>query len=238
MSAGGPTARPATAPATCRRPCRPPRRRDGGALVDRLGEAEVGEVGALAFDQDVVRLHVAVDDPGRVGGVERLGDLAEQRRRPRRRQRALAVDQPAQVAALDQAHRDDQLAVDLARVVDRDRRRVVEPRRQPRLAQEALPERGIARELAGDHLQRHRPVEAEVGGTVDDAHPATGEAGVDPVSGDFVTDGEVCHRAVIPPGGVTSTAAVPDRQPAARRDQRTGCQSMTGPIDAVPPPSP
>ena len=52
------------------------------ALVERLGEAEVGEEGALAFDQDVVRLDVAVDDAGGVGGVERFGDLAEQRRSP------------------------------------------------------------------------------------------------------------------------------------------------------------
>ena len=53
------------------------------AVAERLGEAEVGEVGAVAFEQDVVRLDVAVDDAGGVGGVERFGDLAEQRRPPR-----------------------------------------------------------------------------------------------------------------------------------------------------------
>ncbi len=53
------------------------------ALAERLGEAEVGEVGAVAFDQDVVRLDVAVDDAGGVGGVERFGDLAEQGDRAR-----------------------------------------------------------------------------------------------------------------------------------------------------------
>ena len=44
----------------------------GAALAERLGEAEVGEEGAVAFDQDVVRLDVAVDDAGGVGGVERF----------------------------------------------------------------------------------------------------------------------------------------------------------------------
>ena len=105
---------------------------------------------------------------------------------------------PPQVAALDQPHRDDQLAVDLARVVDRHHRRVVEPRGEPRLAQEALAEPLALGELAGDHLQRHRPFEAEVGGAVDDAHPAAGDQRVDPVAGDGRADGEVCHRAVIP----------------------------------------
>ncbi len=73
-----------------------------------------------------MRLDVAVDDAGGVSGVERFGNLAEQRDRPLRRQPPLAIDQPAQVAALDEAHRDDQLAVLLAGVVDRHDARVVE----------------------------------------------------------------------------------------------------------------
>ena len=101
------------------------------------------------------------------------------------RQRPLAVDQPPQVAALDQPHRDDQLAVDLARVVDRHHRRVLEPGGEAGLAQEALAEAGPVDQLAGDHLQRHRPVEAEVGGAVDDAHAAARDQLFDPVAGDL-----------------------------------------------------
>ena len=142
--------RRATAPATCTRRCRPPRCRCWTPLSpERLGEAEVGEEGAVAFDQDVVRLDVAVDDAGGVGGVERFGDLAEQGDRPRRRQRPLAVDQPPQVAAGDQPHRHDQLAVDLARVVDRHHRRVVEAGGEPGLAQEALAESPRGRPARG-----------------------------------------------------------------------------------------
>ena len=133
------------------------------AVAERLGEAEVGEEGAVAFDQDVVRLDVAVDDAGGVGGVERFGDLAEQGDGAGRRQRPVAVDRPPQVAALDQAHRDDQLAVDLARVEDRHHRRMVEAGGEPGLAQEALAEAVAAGQLAGDHLQRHRPFEARGG---------------------------------------------------------------------------
>ena len=154
------------------------------ALAQRLGEAEVGEEGALAFDQDVVRLDVAVDDAGGVGGVERFGDLAEQGDGARRRQRPLAVDRPAQVAALDQAHRHDQLAVDLARVEDRHHRRVVEAGGEAGLAQEALAEALAVGQLAGDHLQRHRPFQAEMRGPVDDAHAAPRDQRVDPVAGE------------------------------------------------------
>ena len=109
---------------------------DRGAVEDagvaqRLGEAEVREEGAVAFDQDVVGLDVAVDDAGGVGGVERAGDLAEQLDRLGGGQRAAGRDPPLQVAALDQPHRDDQLAVLLASVVDRDHAWMVEPRGEP-----------------------------------------------------------------------------------------------------------
>jgi len=74
------------------------------------------------------RLDVAVDDAGGVGRVERVGDLAEQLDRLGDGKRAVAVEPAAQIAALDEAHRDEQLAVLLARVVDGHDRRVVELR--------------------------------------------------------------------------------------------------------------
>ena len=52
-------------------------------VLDRLGDAEVGDLHpAVAAQQDVGGLHVAVHEPGAVGGVERLGDLGGERRRP------------------------------------------------------------------------------------------------------------------------------------------------------------
>ena len=80
-------------------------------------------------------------------------------------------DPPLQVAAADQPHRDDQLAVLLAGVVDGDDVRVLEAGREPRLAQEAVAEALVAAEVACDHLQRHRAVEGEMGGAIDDPIP-------------------------------------------------------------------
>ena len=170
------------------------------AVAERLGEAEVGEEGAVAFDQDVVRLDVAVDDAGGVGGVERFRHLAEQGDRAGRRQRPLAVDRPPQVAAVDQPHRHDQLAVDLARVEDRHHRRVVEAGGEAGLAQEALAEPLAVGQLAGDHLQRHRPFQAQVGGPVDHAHAAPRDQRVEAVARKSGADGEVCHRLLIRAG--------------------------------------
>ncbi len=116
-----------------------------------------------------------------------------------RRQRPLAGDQPAQVAALDQAHRDDQLAVLLAGVVDGDDAGVVEAGGEPRLAQEALAEALLVDQLAGDHLQRHGTVERQLRRPVDDAHAAAGDQRVDAVAGEHGADCGVCHAAVIQP---------------------------------------
>ena len=70
---------------------------DGGlaqntGLAKRLGQPEIREVGAVALQEDVVRLDVAVDDPGCVRCIQGAGHLAEQLDRLAWRQRPLAHD--------------------------------------------------------------------------------------------------------------------------------------------------
>ena len=64
------------------------------AVGDALRQPEVGEVDVLApilaVEQDVRRLDVAVDEPSGMRGIERVGDLARDRERPRRLERPLA----------------------------------------------------------------------------------------------------------------------------------------------------
>jgi hypothetical protein len=145
-----------------------------------------------------VRLDVAVDDPLRVGGVERVGDLAEQVDRLLGGQRPAVGDPPLEVAPADQPHRDHQLAVLVERVVDGDDARVLEPRREPRLAQEALAEALVVGQVGGDHLQGHRPFQGELGRPVDDSHPAARDQLLDPIPAEGRSDCRFPHTAVIP----------------------------------------
>ena len=167
-------------------------------VAERLGKPEIGEVGTVAFEQDVVGLDVAMDDARGVGGVERSGDLAQQPDRFGRRQRPVGGDPALEVAALDQAHGDDQLAVLLAGVVDGDDVGVVETGGEARLAQEPFAEGLVVGEVAGDHLECHRAVERQVRRPVDDAHPAARDQRVDAVPTESRADCRFPHTAVIP----------------------------------------
>ncbi len=110
--------------------------RPGETAVGRRppGQAEVGQVdvrvGRLASgglcDEDVGRLHVPVDEPLGMGGIEGAGHLAEDRERDAGLERAELAHQALEVGSLDVAHGDEQPAVRLPGLVDRDHVRVVE----------------------------------------------------------------------------------------------------------------
>ena len=71
-------------------------------VAGALRQPEVGEVGAVAVDEDVLRLDVAVDEPGAVRGVERVRDVGEQAERALRLELA-AVGEALEVGALARA---------------------------------------------------------------------------------------------------------------------------------------
>jgi hypothetical protein len=60
---------------------------------------------------------------------------------------------------------------------------VVERGRQARLAQESLPEARIPGQLGSDQLHRHFALQAQIGGQVDDAHPAPAQHRLQPIPG-------------------------------------------------------
>ena len=73
-----------------------------------------------AVEQDIRRLHVAVDEPTRMSRVERRGDLSADGDGAGRLERALGSKERSEVGAVHEPHREIQAAVDVARVVDRD----------------------------------------------------------------------------------------------------------------------
>jgi hypothetical protein len=129
----------------------------------------------LAFvdrHEDVRRLHVAVDEPTPMGGVERRGDRPEQAHGPIRSERTLVRDQRPQIVPTDVAHRDEEVLLDLARLVHRHDVRVFQTGLELRLAGEPRPERVVGGELRREDLDRDAATEPAVLREIDDAHPA------------------------------------------------------------------
>ncbi len=108
--------------------------------VDPAGDAEVEDLqdARVPADHQVGGLDVAVDDAVPVGVGQADADLLHQGDPPRQGQRRRAVDELAEGFTGDELHRDERLILVGADVVDRDDVGVLEPGRQPRLAQEPL----------------------------------------------------------------------------------------------------
>jgi hypothetical protein len=109
-------------------------------LVEGAGDPEVRDLRrALLVHQDVLGLDVAVDDPLRVGGAERPGDLDRVGDRLGDRQPPVAADAVLERLALDVLEHDERAAVAvLAGVDDPDDVRVVELGDRAGLPAEAL----------------------------------------------------------------------------------------------------
>jgi hypothetical protein len=77
---------------------------------------------------------------------------------------------------------------------------VVEGGGDPRLAQKALAEALVRRQVVGEELERDAPAQPQVLGQVDDAHPAPAEQPLDPVAGEGRPDPGVTRRSHGSPG--------------------------------------
>ena len=115
--------------------------------ADRRGvprEAEVADVCVLALraraDEDVAGLHVTVDEPGRMRGIERLGDLPDNAHGAAPDRAGLRREQLSEIRAFDVLHRQIEGPSSSPDLDRRDDVRMVEARRELGLPQESLTE--------------------------------------------------------------------------------------------------
>ena len=150
--------------------------------AERPGDPEVGdERAAVAGEQDVLGLDVAVDDAVPVGVVERAGDLTGDPERVVDRELALAPEPVAERLALDERHGEPELAAGLTGVENGQDVGMLEPGGELDLALEALgAERGG--ELGEEDLEGDRAVVAEVVREIDGGHAAAAELALEGVA--------------------------------------------------------
>ena len=155
---------------------------------DHLRDAEVehlDEVGPpLALHEiDVLRLHVAVDDAVLVRGAQRLGDLHQDRARPRPGDDPLRLEGAPEILAVEVLHRDvDQPLRRLPEVGDVDHVLVADARGALRLLQEARDQIGPAGQILEQDLERDLLLDERVLREVDAAHPPLADLAQDPVT--------------------------------------------------------
>ena len=153
--------------------------------------------------------------PARWAAASAESDRLEQRERPGRRHRRLLADDVAQGVAGDQLHDQEDGAVLVALVEDRDDVGVGQPGRGAGLAHEAGGELVVVAEPGVHDLDRDGAVEPQVGGLVDAGHAAAGDPGADPVAAvEQPPDEGVASSAAASPAGALDLTA---RRPPAYR---------------------
>ena len=152
------------------------RLRDAVLHVQRARNAEVGDLDlALAAEEDVLRLDVAMDEPTVVRKCEPVGDPERELERPPHRQFPGAQHELLEVLAVDVLEDDVLPSVVVPAVDDGDDVRVREPRDRARLAAEALEVFRILGVVLVEDLDRDAPIELAVVRAKDARHPAGAE---------------------------------------------------------------
>jgi hypothetical protein len=134
----------------------------------------------------------------------------------RRLETAVVAQQSAQVDAVDEPHREERDAVDLVGMEDVHDVRVLDRGEQPRLPHEPLLERCVVRDVRAQDLERHVASEAEILGTVDDAHAALAEHTEDAVPREHCTERERSAQRADAHMSVPLTARAPDHEDGAQ----------------------
>lgn len=137
-----------------------------------LGQPKIRHVRlAMAIDQNIRRLQVAVQDALFVRIVNGFGDGLDPGSSLAGRDRLLAIEL-TQVLALDVVHREVVEALMFAHFMDANDVRMVKPRRRGSLRLEPLQRVRTGELTCQDHLHCDRAIEADLACLVDDTHAA------------------------------------------------------------------
>jgi hypothetical protein len=137
------------------------------------GYTEVDHINEVAQrDQDVRRLDVAVDEVVSVRGIQGLGDLADKVHSPLRRDPTVRFEHPEDIGAVHQAHVNEELAIDLAEVMNGNDVRIPQSRGDVRFTLESLDELLVTRQGCGQELECDIPVTVRVVRLINFAHSA------------------------------------------------------------------
>jgi hypothetical protein len=142
--------------------------------LGRARNAEVRDQGVAVGEHDVLGFDVAVNDAPAVGVPERLGHLAHQAHAFPHRERATPPEAVAQALAFHVGHREPEEPAGVARIVDRQDVRVLEPGGEANLALEALRPQRVG-QPGMEHLQGDGSVVLEIAGEMDRGHAAAPE---------------------------------------------------------------
>src|SRR5260221_7568501 len=142
-----------------------------------MGNPEVGHhrAAGAGFEQNVVRLDVAVHDAASVRVGERPCDLAQYARSVGRWEWSLRAEPVSQCLALDVAHDEEDEAVCLTHTMNRNDVRMREPGGGASLLHESLARRGECCEMHRENFDRNVAIELHVAREVNDSHSAASD---------------------------------------------------------------
>jgi hypothetical protein len=160
------------------------RARDRAFGVGRqAGDAEVGDHRpAVAREQDVAGLDVAMHDPADVCDTERTSDVEADASRLLRRQSTRPAESSGQVLAFDELHDQEWLSVISAGLETCHDVRVAQDCGRQCLAPEPHRDVGVGDDLAAEQLDRNSPVEPGVDRAMDGGHPTDADDLAQPVA--------------------------------------------------------
>jgi hypothetical protein len=173
-----------------------------GAHRTDLGQTEVEDLALAArVDHQVGRLQVPVDDPFRMGRLQRVRDLDSEVEKLADLE-GLAPHALRQGLPVEQLHDDEMPPLVLLDRVHGADAGVVERGGGPGLPLEPLEDRRVALHLVGEELDRHPPAEARVLRLEDDSHAARAEPAQDLVMRHRAADLDF-HLWTLPPARLT-----------------------------------